>query len=423
MDVPEYLKTVSDQIMTASIREAIQKELANHLEDQKDAFMEDGMEEQEAEEAAVLEMGDPVEVGLALNEIHKPKPAKWFVRGVVTLSAILFAVNVYYICFGENSTVDSKVGTVLALLVIMGGLLAIYYGVIAGAGYFSEFDKNELLPFDFPAREAATFFCLSFVLALFGRGMVFLSKYYFSIGLSVVFVILHLLFYHRRSKQSWWKCLLIILVFGICSLYLHKNLIITAELTSIYASIYTFAYHHNWFPVKKKAAVYLLWAVPICCAGLQLYRTVVLKTSLFLPERLTKNKWTYSLLPEICSKTGNGAAYLVLLIGIAAELFMIYQFRHCTNRWSKIYFLSASLVVGVMLVNGILTLYGVMYSELTFTPFLWKLIENHETDRTIDIVQPILWYIMAGYTTRFVTRDSVLDLEIGTRDFNKEGFI
>lgn len=30
MDVPEYLKTISDQIMTASIREAIQIELSMH---------------------------------------------------------------------------------------------------------------------------------------------------------------------------------------------------------------------------------------------------------------------------------------------------------------------------------------------------------------------------------------------------------
>lgn len=64
------------------------KELEDHMEDQKTDFMADGMTEQEAEEAAVTEMGDPVDVGVQMDGIHKPKMPWGMIALIVVISGI-----------------------------------------------------------------------------------------------------------------------------------------------------------------------------------------------------------------------------------------------------------------------------------------------------------------------------------------------
>lgn len=73
MDQGEYLQTVLDQIRCKRAKELIAEELENHIEDQKQALIESGIEEQEAAVRAVKEMGDPIAVGAALDRIHRPK--------------------------------------------------------------------------------------------------------------------------------------------------------------------------------------------------------------------------------------------------------------------------------------------------------------------------------------------------------------
>ena len=85
MKAEEYLKTLTDQIRCKMAREAVRDELLCHIEDQKAAFISEGMEQDEAEEAAVLEMGDPVETGNEMDRIHRPKMA-W---GMIALIAVL----------------------------------------------------------------------------------------------------------------------------------------------------------------------------------------------------------------------------------------------------------------------------------------------------------------------------------------------
>lgn len=75
MDKKKYIETVTEQIRCKRALPLVTKELEDHIEDQKSAYMADGMDSFEAEEAAVLEMGDPVEVGIDMDRIHRPKMA------------------------------------------------------------------------------------------------------------------------------------------------------------------------------------------------------------------------------------------------------------------------------------------------------------------------------------------------------------
>ena len=81
--IQSYLDAVAEQIRWKRARSIVTAELERHLEDQRDAFVSDGLEN--AEELAVEEMGDPVTVGTDLDRIHRPKP-QW---GMIALTIIL----------------------------------------------------------------------------------------------------------------------------------------------------------------------------------------------------------------------------------------------------------------------------------------------------------------------------------------------
>ena len=71
----EYLHTLTEQIRCKMARGTIEQEINDHIEDQKAEFLSEGMSQTEAEEAAVREMGDPVEVGLEMDRIYRPTMA------------------------------------------------------------------------------------------------------------------------------------------------------------------------------------------------------------------------------------------------------------------------------------------------------------------------------------------------------------
>lgn len=73
MSIEEYLDTLTEQIRCKKAREPVREEILQHLQEQTEAFMAEGMDKTEAVEAAVREMGDPKETGRALDRVHRPK--------------------------------------------------------------------------------------------------------------------------------------------------------------------------------------------------------------------------------------------------------------------------------------------------------------------------------------------------------------
>ena len=93
MKAEEYLKTLTDQIRCKMAREAVRDELLAHIEDQKTAYLSEGMEQEEAEEAAVREMGDPVETGNEMDRIHRPKMAWGMIALITALSIVGYVLQ------------------------------------------------------------------------------------------------------------------------------------------------------------------------------------------------------------------------------------------------------------------------------------------------------------------------------------------
>lgn len=82
MDKKSYIQAVTDQIRCKQALLLVTKELEDHIEDQKMEYIANGMEEVEAQAEAIRDMGDPIEVGIEMDRIHRPKMA-WKMIGLI----------------------------------------------------------------------------------------------------------------------------------------------------------------------------------------------------------------------------------------------------------------------------------------------------------------------------------------------------
>lgn len=89
--IKQYLETVCRQIRLKSVHADIREEIENHIADQKEAFISQGMEEETATVKAVEQMGDPVIVGTELDRTHRPKP-EW---SIIALTALLLLAGTF----------------------------------------------------------------------------------------------------------------------------------------------------------------------------------------------------------------------------------------------------------------------------------------------------------------------------------------
>lgn len=86
-----WLDTAMDQVRCRPEHQAIRAELLGHIEDKEQYFLDQGMEPAQAGRAAVEAMGDPTEVGKALDQAH---PFIWgklytLAKGVIVLLCIV----------------------------------------------------------------------------------------------------------------------------------------------------------------------------------------------------------------------------------------------------------------------------------------------------------------------------------------------
>ena len=98
MKLPEHLQQWLDnatgQMRWKRARPVAAKELADHLSDQYEAFLDEGMDEDAAAEATAREMGDAVETGTRLDRAWRPQP-DWVMLGIVLLVAAVGLVVQY----------------------------------------------------------------------------------------------------------------------------------------------------------------------------------------------------------------------------------------------------------------------------------------------------------------------------------------
>lgn len=129
--IAAYLEAVQEQIRWKRARPVLTRELERHLEDQRDAFVQEGKAPEEAERLAVEDMGDPVAVGTELDRVHRPRP-QWGLLGLtLALAAAGAFLRVEFLRTNPYSTGPQVLIKALASLATLGlgtaAMLGMYF--------------------------------------------------------------------------------------------------------------------------------------------------------------------------------------------------------------------------------------------------------------------------------------------------------
>lgn len=279
MEPCEYLEILSEQIRCKKARPMIVEELKAHMEDQAEAYQKEGMDEEQAMKKAVLEMGDPVEAGVALDRIHRPKMQWTLVVLVVLLSLIGMVMQIVIFKTGclsndENITTirnefisNSIWNTLISFAVI---------AVVCIVDYTFLVKHPVALWWGFGILQ---FFLARFYFFPFNSIRTYQIRYYLCSLMVPVFAAV-VFQYKNKGMQGFLKCI---------GLYLMAILfIITGEMgfisTLVELSISVFvllniAVMRGWFGEKKSGKLLMLW---IPTVGLPLF---LIFTALYLNDR------------------------------------------------------------------------------------------------------------------------------------------
>lgn len=118
MQYSEYIDTLKEQIENKYAKELVAEEIQGHVLEQAESYEKEGMSPEKALQEAVRQMGDPVETGSKLNQIHRPVfPWKMlFLALVLTAVSMLMSV----IVLGEMERETQRTQLLRGLFVVHG---------------------------------------------------------------------------------------------------------------------------------------------------------------------------------------------------------------------------------------------------------------------------------------------------------------
>ncbi len=119
----EFLTILLNQVRCKKAHPFIEEEIKGHIEEQIEDNLLLGMSKEEAEQMAIKDMGSPVETGIALDRIHKPK-TEW---SMIVLMAVISLIGIVI-----HYSIVKKLK-----LRIIGGEYAVYPAIMAGSDNFA----------------------------------------------------------------------------------------------------------------------------------------------------------------------------------------------------------------------------------------------------------------------------------------------
>lgn len=123
--INEFLTRVCDQIRWEKAHGPVCKEIQDHIIDQKDAFMDEGLDEAAALDRAIEEMGDPVLIGNEFDRTHRPKP-QWNML-IFTGFLLVLGFGIRFIASLEPDTPFMFRRSLIASLIGILALILVYF--------------------------------------------------------------------------------------------------------------------------------------------------------------------------------------------------------------------------------------------------------------------------------------------------------
>lgn len=255
----EYMKLLLEQIRCKKAHPYIKEEIEGHIEEQIAENIRHGMAKEDAEKAAVEDMGSPVEVGISLDRIHKPQIA-WGIIGLVAVISVMSGIlqlimskqTGHFVGEGAEFVVHTTIGFLLMLMIYR-----IDYTNIAR---FSRIIAVLLL---------GIYLC-SFILGREVNGRIW---YVYRIGrisisaIMILYVPLYGAIIYKNYGQGYkgiLKSILWMLFPVVIACRLPHQPLAVLLLVSM-AVVLTIAIAQGWFQVSKKKAIGCLWG---CIMGM-----------------------------------------------------------------------------------------------------------------------------------------------------------
>lgn len=258
----EYLAVLSDQIRYKRAVPFVVEEIEGHIEEQKSDFIAGGMTDQEAEEAAVMEMGDPVETGVEMDRIHRPRMNWKLAAGIAVVSLLGFFLLLFLDASGTGGGERFLLSPLKQLCYIAAGLFLMFAVCYV--------DYTQI------ARRAKAFTLIMTVLLLagtvFGGVMVNGSLSYISVGVGFVNIPMFALLqvplygavlytyrgqgYRGLVKGILWTIPAYVSICVAGSMNLLRFIL-------IYAIVLTAAVYRDYFQVSKLRAIAGIWVLAL----------------------------------------------------------------------------------------------------------------------------------------------------------------
>ena len=253
----EYIQVLLEQIRCKKAQPYIREEICGHLEEQIEDNMAVGMSRVDAEKAAVEDMGSPVEVGIALDRIHRPKvnwllislmaviglvgiilhELMWRQMGLLASGSLEFAkytiigFALMIAMYRIDYSMIARFSKAIALVMISACVVACMQGnVVGGVAHL------EIL-----GRRISLFFPMLLYVPVYG---------------AVIYK------YHGQGYGGLFKSFLWMLVPVVCTFYLPQLMLSVTLLVSMIV-VLTVALAKDWFLVPKKKVIAMLWGCGI----------------------------------------------------------------------------------------------------------------------------------------------------------------
>ncbi|MBO1511522.1 FtsW/RodA/SpoVE family cell cycle protein [Metabacillus bambusae] len=131
-----FLSEVTTQIKSNEAKKYVSKELDYHLTQGKKVWMEKGLEDLDAEEKVIEQMGSPIDLGRQFNKIHRPR-VDWLIILLLVTTLCLGFLPLFPLGYMDEphfityKVVFTFLGSVIAI-----GLMLIDYKKLTRLGWF-----------------------------------------------------------------------------------------------------------------------------------------------------------------------------------------------------------------------------------------------------------------------------------------------
>jgi len=242
--IAEYLEVVRQQIRWKRAQSPVLEEIENHIIDQKEAFMSDGLNEEAATARAIAEMGDPVVVGEQLDRAHRPRPDWPLLVMTATMLLLGLAIQIW---IGPNHLNNGA--EMFQKQIIRAGIAI----PVMFAAYFVDFT----IIGKYPKVVFFTLCAITLASYLFTGG----SRATSTIYLLLLFPTAFAGFVYRMGNKGYGGLILCEVVFIIpayFSIYAH-NVSVFFLLCTTCLIILTAAVVNGWFDVRKLFAMLIIY--------------------------------------------------------------------------------------------------------------------------------------------------------------------